>query len=181
MHPDKAFQENKLREDLFYRLSVVYIEIPPLKKRKEDITCLVEYFVDMYNEKFSKEIEGIDRKLNKTLQNYDWPGNVRELQHVIESAFNMLQNNKHIFFDDLPRYIKDRLKNTEVSVQGINYLPVPGDALPPLEEVMENIEVQLIDTALKRTEGNISAAARKLNVSRQSLQYKMKKYGINTA
>ena len=177
-HPDKAFQESNLREDLFYRLSVVYLEIPPLRKRKEDISCLVDHFIDMYNAKFSKSIKGVGQDLKEVLKKYDWPGNVRELQHVIESAFNMLQNDEYIVYDDLPRYIKERLNSSEVSVQGINCTTHPGDSLPPLEEVMEEIEVQLIETALKRTDGNISAAARKLNISRQSLQYKIKKYEV---
>ena len=183
MHPDKAFKENKLREDLFYRLSVVYIEIPPLRERKDDVSCLVNHFIEMYNKEFSRSVKGVDRDLYSILKKYDWPGNVRELQHVIESAFNMLQNSDYINFEDLPRYLKDRLKSSEITIQGqgINCTTFSADSLPPLEEVMEEIEIQLIETALERTEGNISAAARKLNISRQSLQYKIKKYGIKTA
>ena len=177
-HPDQAFTENNLREDLFYRLSVVYIQLPPLRKRKDDIPVLVDYFIKKYNQKFSKNIKRVDDKVMNTFSTYKWPGNVRELQHVIESAFNMLQTEKEIKFEDLPQYIKERLESVDISVAGLNCNSVQGDELPPLEEVMENIEIKLIKKALEHSRGNISEAARSLSISRQSLQYKMKKYNI---
>jgi len=177
-HPDKAFSENKLREDLFYRLSVVYIEIPPLRKREEDISVLVDYFLEKYNQKFSKNIKEIDEKVINTFLNYSWPGNVRELQHVIESAFNMVQNENKITHEILPRYIRERLNNIDLSPVGLDCNSIKEDELPPLEEVMENLEVKLIKKSLERAEGNISEAARNLSISRQSLQYKIKKYNI---
>ena len=177
-HPDQAFAENNLREDLFYRLSVVYIELPPLRKRKDDIPILVDHFIEKYNNKFSKSIESVENDVMNTFKTYKWPGNVRELQHVIESAFNMLQNEKDISFKDLPQYIKERLESVDISVAGLNCRSIQGDELPPLEEVMENIEIKLIEKALEHSGGNISEAGRNLNISRQSLQYKMKKYNI---
>src|SRR6056297_676485 len=173
-----ALAENKLREDLFYRLSVVYIEIPPLRKREEDISVLVDYFLEKYNQKFSKNIKEIDEKVINTFLNYSWPGNVRELQHVIESAFNMVQNENKITHEILPRYIRERLNNIDLSPVGLDCNSIKEDELPPLEEVMENLEVKLIKKSLERAEGNISEAARNLSISRQSLQYKIKKYNI---
>jgi arginine utilization regulatory protein len=175
MAPDKAFRKQKLREDLFYRISVVYLELPPLRERKEDIPILVDHFIKYYNRKFSKSIKGIDRELEGMFKVYEWPGNVRELQHVIECAFNMLQNEERIYFEDLPEYIKERIKSSELAVDNVLFT-FTGDQMPSLDEVLEKIEQKLISTALERTNGNISAAARKLKVSRQSLQYKMKKY-----
>ncbi|MFW6409478.1 MAG: sigma-54 interaction domain-containing protein, partial [Halanaerobiales bacterium] len=181
MHPDLAFQKNLLREDLFYRLSVVYIEIPPLREHRKDIPLLVEHFIEQYNDKFSKSVKDVEEGLMDILKQYDWPGNVRELQHVIESGFNMLQNEECLRFEDLPRYLKDRLNGSEINVPGLRCSTLSNDDLPSLEEVLENIEIQLIKKGLEKNEGNISAAARSLNISRQSLQYKIKKYGIKTA
>ncbi len=179
-HPDRALKENLLREDLFYRLSVVYIEIPPLRERKGDISLLTDYFIKIYNKNFSKSIKGIDSELNRIFKVYDWPGNVRELQHVIESAFNMLQNEELIKFRNLPSYIKDRLGKADRS-NNIVDLNLSGEELPSLDEVLERIEFDLLKRALQMTGGNISAAARKLSISRQSLQYKMRKFGIKNA
>lgn len=175
MPPDQAFKENKLREDLFYRLSVVYLELPPLRERTADISILLDYFVQLYNKKFSREIKGIDRELEEVFLLYDWPGNVRELQHVIESGFNLLQQEEALSYAQLPLYIKERLKNKQLTGDGIE-LTRPDQELPTLEQVLTEIELKLIKTALARSGGNISAAARLLNISRQSLQYKIKKH-----
>ncbi len=172
-----ALAENKLREDLFYRLSVVYIEIPPLRKRAGDIKLLTKHFINIYNKKFSKSVKGIRAEMKKVFNNYDWPGNVRELQHIIESSFNMLQDENKLGIETLPGYIKGRMQKKENSKDNIG-LDLSDDKLPALEEVLENIESSLIKTALKRTDGNISSAARKLKISRQSLQYKLKKYNL---
>ncbi|MDI3547513.1 MAG: arginine utilization regulatory protein [Halanaerobiales bacterium] len=177
MSPERAFREQKLREDLFYRLSVVYLELPPLRNRKEDIPILVDHFINYYNQKFRRSIKGIDGELEEVFRIYDWPGNVRELQHVIESAFNILNDEEVICFQDLPGYIKDRIKSPELAVDNVVFT-VTDEQIPSLDEVLEKIEQELIYTALERTDGNISAAARKLKISRQSLQYKLKKYMI---
>jgi len=115
--------------------------------------------------------------MKKVFNNYDWPGNVRELQHIIESSFNMLQDENKLGIETLPGYIKGRMQKKENSKDNIG-LDLSDDKLPALEEVLENIESSLIKTALKRTDGNISSAARKLKISRQSLQYKLKKYNL---
>lgn len=180
MHPDKAFREHKLREDLFYRLSVVYIEIPPLRKRKDDIMPLADHFIKLYNKKFSKSVVGLDDELINIFLKYEWPGNVRELQHIIESAFNLINNEEKIGFEYIPSYLKDRL-NSSNNADVINLEHLEGRQLPPLSDTLEEIELKLIKKALKHTDNNISAAARKLNISRQSLQYKIKKYGIEIA
>lgn len=174
---EKTLKENKLREDLFYRLSVVYIEIPPLYKRKGDIQLLTEHFINNYNKKFSRSIKGITKEMEKVFNNYDWPGNVRELQHVIESSFNILQNENKLGVDIIPQYIKRRMKKKADFKDDIGLL-ISGNKLLPLEDTLENVEMNLIQMALKKTRGNISAAARELKISRQSLQYKIKKYNL---
>ncbi|MGM0411357.1 MAG: sigma-54 interaction domain-containing protein [Bacillota bacterium] len=177
-HPDKCFEENNLRQDLFYRLSVVYLELPPLRKRKEDIKVLGEHFLKKYNKVFNKEVKEIDDKAMNSFMSYDWPGNVRELQHVVESAFNMIQDENIIKYKDLPQYLKERIESFDLSNQNFESQVVDNEKIPALEEVLENIEVELIEKSLEHSNGNISQAARNLNISRQSLQYKMKKYNI---
>src|SRR6056297_3535362 len=113
MHPDKAFEENKLREDLYYRLSVVYIYLPPLRERKDDIMLLTDNFINHYNKKFNKEIIGISSDLKEIFLNYNWPGNIRELKHVIESAYNVKQLGDTLELGDLPGYINERLSQDQ--------------------------------------------------------------------
>ena len=181
MHPDKAFKENRLREDLYYRLSVVYIYLPPLRKRKDDIFLLSEHFIDHYNRKFNKNIIGLDNEIKKAFKSYSWPGNVRELKHVIESAYNVKQFGDQIQIKDLPGYIRERMgQNRNISVNYNNSInELDSDDMPPLDQYLEKIELGLIKDALSKTNHNISAAARKLEISRQSLQYKIKKYNLN--
>jgi arginine utilization regulatory protein len=182
MHPDLAFKENILREDLYYRLSVVYIHLPPLRKRRDDIFLLAEHFINHFNKKFNKEILGLDDEIKKAFQSYSWPGNVRELKHVIESAYNVKQFGDEIQIKDLPGYIRERMgQNRNMSVGNgfqSNISSLDSDEMPPLDEYLEKIELNLIKDALKKTNHNISAAARKLEISRQSLQYKLKKYNL---
>ena len=180
MHPDKAFEENRLREDLYYRLSVVYIYLPPLRKRKDDIMLLTDRFINHYNKKFNKNITGLEQKLKNVFKKYRWPGNVRELKHVIESAYNVKQMGDKIEVADLPGYIIERLdqnRNIDSDIEVNSQLENKGN-LPPLDRYLEDIEVKLIKNALDKTNNNISAAARKLDISRQSLQYKLKKYNL---
>ncbi|HMA60712.1 MAG TPA: sigma 54-interacting transcriptional regulator [Halanaerobiales bacterium] len=182
MHPDKAFEENKLREDLYYRLSVVYIYLPPLRERKDDIMLLTKNFIKHYNQKFNKDIKGLEPELKKIFKNYSWPGNVRELKHVIESAYNIKQYGDKIDIGDLPGYIIERLdhdRNINKDKNDFREHKVENTSeLPSLDQYLEDIELNLIESALEKTNNNISAAARKLDISRQSLQYKIKKYNI---
>ena len=180
MHPDKAFEKNLLREDLYYRLSVVYIYLPPLRKRKDDIFLLTDHFIEQYNKEFDKNITGLSNKLKDVFKNYPWPGNVRELKHVIESAYNIKQLGDKIEIDDLPGYIRERLGQNRNIINNWNAEDRIKDNqdLPSLENYLEEIEVKLIENALEKTNDNISAAARKLDISRQSLQYKLKKYDL---
>ncbi|MFW5986558.1 MAG: sigma 54-interacting transcriptional regulator, partial [Halanaerobiales bacterium] len=179
-HPDRAIEDNQLREDLYYRLSVVYLEIPPLRERRSDIPLLTEHFIQMYNRKFSRSILGVSTDLKKKFLNYRWPGNVRELQHIIESAFNMIQDEEVINFSHLPGYFKVRLrKSDQFQDPGLSNLDLSDNgSLPGL---LEKIELKMLKRALTETGWNISAAARKLNISRQSLHYKINKYGIKNA
>src|SRR5690606_10144607 len=86
IEPRKLVEEGKLREDLYYRLNVIYFHIPPLRERKEDIPLLVDHFIKICNSRMNKSVKGVDQEVMEYFLNYDWPGNVRELQNVIESV-----------------------------------------------------------------------------------------------
>ena len=171
-NPLTCVQEGKLREDLFYRLSVVQLNVPPLRERFEDLIMLIQYFIDEYNKQMKKDILGLDEEAEGILKAYGWPGNVRELRNVIEGAFNVASG-RFIRRMDLPEYL---LK----SVSGIGFVPA-GRAMPKIEagfsldrEVGE-FEKAIIIQALDKAK-NYTDAAELLGISKQSLNYKMKKY-----
>jgi two-component system NtrC family response regulator len=162
--------EGLFREDLFYRLNVMNLEVPPLRERIEDIPLLVKHFIDKYKEDEGKERIELSPEAWKALYGHPWPGNVRELENVIERAV-VLCNGHKITKEDLPEYLFER-KEDEIDLEKI----VPLNA--PLPESLEKVEENLIRRAL-RYSGNVqSRAAEMLGISRRMMHYKMKKYGI---
>ncbi len=176
--PEEAFDEGSLRQDLYYRLSVVSLTIPPLRERRDDIPLLLEHFISHYNQKFERSIKGVTAKLKEALFKYDWPGNVRELQHMIECGFNLLQKEPFIGFAALPLHQRQKLSNLQQGEAIELAKTLHGGEVPNLNDYLDEVEKQLIKRALKKTEGNISAAGRLLDISRQSLYYKIKKYEL---
>ena len=114
--PLKCVRDGELRRDLFYRLSVVQLEIPPLRERTGDLQFLTDYFIDRYNESMGLEITGIDEETENIFKNYDWPGNVRELKNVIEGAFNIVES-KEITAKNIPKYLIERAAKVSDSVR----------------------------------------------------------------
>ncbi|MBV7275184.1 sigma 54-interacting transcriptional regulator [Clostridiaceae bacterium UIB06] len=167
--PLEAIYENRLREDLFYRIGVVQINLPDLKDRKKDIELLLEHFIKGYNDKMKKAIKGIDESVRKILKNYKWPGNVRELKNVIEFAFNLTYKDI-ITVEDLPDYI--------FSVKSNNKTPEFEIGNKELTELIQDYEKNIIEYAIESTR-SITKAAQMLKISRQSLNYKISKYNIN--
>ena len=160
-----------MREDLLYRLNTIGINIPPLRERPEDIGLLVDHFIRKYNQELDKSVLGISESALRFLMDNDWKGNVRELEHVIEAAMNMVDNGQEIELQSLPAY----LTLTEPR------LPSPhldGSDDFSLNKALEDYEKKLIITALNQCRWKIVDAARKLQIPRTSLQYKMEKYGI---
>jgi len=155
----QAIQEERFREDLYYRLNVISIHIPPLRERTEDIPLLVETFVRKFCAEMNKEEKKVGPSALKILVDYDWPGNVRELENVIERAL-VIGQGREILPDDLP-FSKGVLRPTE---------------LPKSLKLMEKIHIERI---LKENDWNISKAARELEIDRQTLYNKMQKYEIN--
>ncbi len=166
---EKAVQEGKFRKDLYYRLNVVPISMPPLRKRIEDIPLLVDHFLEKYKDKSGGKVKQISGETLSILTNHDWPGNVRELENCIERAIVMGEEDT-ILPSDLPAVIRgDGLPHTTDEL--INKIPSDGISLDQLER-------DLIVKALEQSNGNQSEAARMLGISRRKLQYRMDKHGI---
>jgi DNA-binding NtrC family response regulator len=166
----KAIADKSFREDLYYRLNVIPIELPPLSKRKDDIPLLVNHFIDKHKGKApEKNISGISKDAMQALLSYHFPGNVRELENSIEYAIAFTAG-PVIQRDDLPKYI---LEDKKLS-QEAQKIPIM-----PLKDAKGQFEKSLIIAALIESGGNISEAARLLNVHRQNLQQKIRLLGID--
>jgi len=161
--------EGSFREDLFYRLNVIHIEVPPLRERPEDIRLLVNHFIDKYRRTSGEEKIELSPEVWKTFYAYRWPGNVRELENVIERAV-VLNSEGVIHQRDLPAEFSE--ENIELDVDRFIPLGVP------LQETLEKIEEKLIRRALKQSGDVQSHAAERLGITKSLIQHKMKKYNI---
>jgi transcriptional regulator with PAS, ATPase and Fis domain/uncharacterized protein YlzI (FlbEa/FlbD family) len=157
------------REDLYYRLNVIKIDVPPLKDRRSDIPLLVVHFLDKYSKKIGKKINGVTDETMRYLINYDWPGNIRQLENEIERAVTLADDNSVIKTSDLSEEIFHFQENTET----INMLENQS-----LKEAVEKLEKQMILKTLEETGWNQTQTAKKLKLSRQGLIKKMHRYEI---
>lgn len=164
--PTELLEKGILRKDLYYRLNIVEIDIPPLRQRPDDILLLAEQFMEKYNKKYGKQIWMMSNSARQKLLNYDYPGNVRELENIIMSAISMMEE-EHVLLDK--HLIVNRRKS--LPQQDIYELKEGG-----LDEYLEGIEKSMIENALVAHGGNISKAAESLKIKRQTLQHKIKKY-----
>ena len=167
--PSEAVEQGIIRSDLFYRLNVIQINIPPLAKRKSDIDLLVDYFVDMFNAQNQKSEMKLSTIVRSTLIAYHWPGNVRELKNTIEYCFHIAENNL-ITLSDLPDYI---LNDDYQTVDALH----EGKGNQTLKFKVEAYEKEIITNTLKHSK-NVTAAAKSLGLTRQALQYKIEKLNI---
>ena len=189
---ERAVREGHFRQDLYYRLAIISIFLPPLRERKEDIAALVEFFLDHYNRKFRKSVRGLTEETRQLLTNYDWPGNVRELKNALERAM-ILEEGTLLKPDDLPFSVASGRSGTSASgvstiEAGASHATAPGEGprkrgLPPLSipeggTSLEEVEHALVEMALRQSNGNQIRAARLLDISRDALRYKMKKFGL---
>jgi DNA-binding NtrC family response regulator len=165
----KLKEEEKFREDLFYRINVASIRIPPLRERASDILPLTKYFVQKYNEEFHKNVQKVSKGVEDFLRNYNWPGNVRELKNVIERAMILVEEDT-LLMDHLPIEILGQASKQGGAIEGIR---IPPDGIS-----MEKVEEALVKQALKMTNGNQTRAAKLLDISRDALRYRMQKFGI---
>lgn len=169
IRPEEAIAKEILREDLFYRLSVVQLKLPPLRERKADIKLLSNYFIQKYNMEMGRNIEGITELVMNIFNEYSWKGNVRELQNVIESAFNVAAKNI-IDIQDVPEYLYKDFSNENIKID------INNDSMS-LEERIYLYEKEIIFKEVTQC-NTLAEAAKRLKISPQSLQYKLKKYFI---
>jgi DNA-binding NtrC family response regulator len=166
--------DGRFREDLFYRLNVFPVTLPPLRERPDDVPLLAQHFVRQYNREFRKEVVGIDPSAQAAMQAYNWPGNVREVKNVIERAM-LLAAGPWLRLTDLPTELKSPAAAV-VSADGPTTLIEFGPDGVDIHEV----ERLLVQRALDQTRGNQSRAAALLHISRDQLRYRMQKYGLRT-
>jgi two-component system response regulator HydG len=166
---EEEIQAGRFREDLYYRLNVVTVEVPPIRRRREDIPLLAHFFLKQYAEKNHRLIKGFTPRATDLLMRYDWPGNVRELENIIERAVIMARGEVITpleFPNDLQELDED-LKASHIDLS-------PGRSL-------KEVEKDMILRTLEETGGNRTHAAKILGISRRTLQLKLKEYGINPA
>jgi len=165
----EAVREGAFRQDLYFRLNVIQIVLPPMRERPEDILPLVRFFIEHYNRKFRRGIEGVSSAAEELLLAHDWPGNVRELRNAIERAM-ILEESTYITPPSLPITI--------TRPDGQATAPAPRTEIPSEGLSLEDNERMLLARALEKTGGNQTQAARLLRITRDTLRYKMKKFNL---
>ena len=197
--PLASVNAGKLRSDLFYRLGVIVIGIPPLRDRREDIEDLCTYFILKYNALFGKKVKSLSPNLLNMFYRYNWPGNVRELEHIIEATMNFTYDKECLKSEMVPDYFLKKLtekhaakgeanavlpseygtyQNTCDTLNGVLPHYVQPEQIITSPTIGDD-EKTFIINALTITFGNVTMAAKMLNLSRQNLSYKLKKYGLN--
>jgi transcriptional regulator with PAS, ATPase and Fis domain len=165
----EAVKENAFRQDLYFRLNVIQIVLPPMRERPEDILPLARFFIEHYNRKFRRGIEGVSPAAGELLLAHDWPGNVRELRNAIERAM-ILEESTYITAASLPIAI--------TRPDGQPAAAAPRTEIPTEGLSLEDNERMLLARALEKTGGNQTQAARLLRITRDTLRYKMKKFNL---
>jgi DNA-binding NtrC family response regulator len=158
---ERLVQEQKFRQDLYFRLNVIKLSLPPLRERKEDIPLLVDHFIDRFNSMAHRKIRGVTREAMAALQLYNWPGNARELENAVEHAFVLCQD-EFIGLQNLPEQF---FQNT-------------GSDFSATSLTLKEIEKQSIRQALLRNNWKKMIAARELGIDKNTLRRKMKRFGI---
>jgi len=184
---EREVREGRFRQDLYYRLAIISIFLPSLRERKEDVLPLVDFFLAHYNKKFRKSVQGLTEDTRRLLLNYDWPGNVRELKNALERAM-ILEEGNLLKPDDLPfsvasgrsgPVLADKPASAPIEVQtGAGKRLLPPLCIPEGGTSLEDVEHALVELALQQSHGNQIKAAKLLNISRDALRYKMKKFGV---
>ena len=177
--------EGRFREDLYYRLAVVPIALPPLRERREDIPLLVRHFIQKYDERLGKRVEGMEEEALQLLMSYSWPGNIRELENLMERSV-LFADGPLIQANALPDSLREKGPQPPVPIAAMG--PLGAIAAPSgasMKEIVRHaqaeLEKELITRALEETGGNVTRAAKRLQISRKSLQVKMKELGLRGA
>ncbi len=183
-NPSECLQRNLMRPDLFYRLAVVYVRIPRLTERLDDMSLLISHFIEKHNQRLNKRISGVSKALMAFFSSYAWPGNIRELEHIIEGGMNFARNGELLTQSHLPDYIGRLISETVTKAPEPPPEPAPPLVPSPVESengllhCRKEFEAKKIQEVLIKTGGNVSRSAGILGISRQSLQYKMKRFNI---
>jgi nitrogen regulation protein NR(I) len=174
--------EGRFREDLYYRLNVVPIALPPLRDRREDIPLLVQHFIEKYDRRLGKKVERMDEEAMQVLLRYLWPGNIRELENLVERSV-LFADGPVISAAQLPDSLRERLPGPAAPIAAVG--PLGAIAAPSgasmkeiVRQAQAELERELITRALEETGGNVTRAAKRLQISRKSLQIKMKELGL---
>lgn len=180
---EEEIDKGHFRRDLYYRLGVITLTLPPLRKRKEDIPSMANHFLNMYNKKIGREISSFSQTAMSALCSYRWPGNIRELMNVIERAIILCKNNT-ISIDDFPDIF--RIESAALSYGAdFSYMDLSTwheKTLPEVrEEVLERVEKKYLEMVLEKTSGRVGQAARIAGIHPRGLYEKMKKLGLNKA
>lgn len=165
---ETMIEEKKFREDLFYRINTIQINLPPLRERIDDISLLAEHFIKVFNNKHKKSVKGLTKGAIETLTEYNWPGNVRELENLLEKMI-ILVPDRNIDKNDIEKFL---LKKREAPARKL-------DINVPLGELKNNLEKEYITALLKKYQGNIVRVAEKTGLSRAAIYQKMEKYNLS--
>ena len=182
---EKAVRESQFRQDLFYRLAIIAIFIPPLRDRKEDILPLVDFFIDRYNRRFKKSIRGLTAETRALILSHNWPGNVRELKNTIERGM-ILEEESYLRSIYLPfsvgesngRTLFEQTSPPDAGRRLPNGRSLPRLYIPEGGTSLEEVEHSMVELAMTQANGNQSNAARLLDISRDALRYKLKKFSL---
>ncbi|HKN72478.1 MAG TPA: sigma-54 dependent transcriptional regulator [Terriglobales bacterium] len=182
---EKAVRDGQFRQDLYYRLAIIAIFIPPLRERKEDILPLVDFFIERYNRRFKKSIRGITDETRRLIFSHNWPGNVRELKNTIERGM-ILEDEPFLRPEYLPFSVGESggrtLFERTSPADGGQILPngrtLPRLYIPEGGTSLEEVEHAMVELAMRQANGNQTHAAKLLDISRDALRYKLKKFGL---
>lgn len=173
--PTALLEDHKIRKDLYYRLNVLSIKLPPLRERVDDIPLLVDHFLERYNPELGKDIWFISDQVLELFKKSDWPGNIRELRNIIEASMNLVDDERVIKKHHLPVLFLDKISSKGMIRKiGHNF-----DNYDCITEYLEDIEKEIIENQLTSNFKNVTKTAKDLGISRQSLQYKIKKYEVD--
>ena len=186
----QAVREGRFREDLFFRLNVFPIHLPPLRDRRDDIPLLMSHFLGHYNKRHQRRVAGFSQAAVKAMYNYAFPGNIRELQNLVERGVILVSDGEaidvHHLFSSGESLAQDVLSlawrddgPVTLSLLGSRRAPVPDEATGvPKSGALEQAELALLRQAIRRCGGNLAAAARDLGVSRATVAYRARKFGL---
>jgi DNA-binding NtrC family response regulator len=182
---EKAVRDGQFRQDLYYRLAIIAIFIPPLRDRKEDIMPLVDFFIERYNRRFKKSIRGITDETRRLIFTHNWPGNVRELKNTIERGM-ILEDEPFLRPVYLPfsvgesggRTVFERTSSADGGQTLPNGRTLPRLYIPEGGTSLEEVEHAMVELAMRQSNGNQTHAAKLLDISRDALRYKLKKFGL---